>query len=225
MGRMGLVGRPGCSDEVRIRRPRPPAPDDRTRSGTAPPPRAWRVAVPRTAGGRRSGWRRPAAGGSPHRGTRPGMTGVAPAGRRGPGQEVRGRLRNGVGRRETDRRAPGPACAMRAQRDAVHPASRRASPARRNPPALDSCEPASHNATPDDITNSTPSGLAPGSSRAGTRRVPGRVPDPPGAETRTSSSRPLMRADAIPPVGGDSQRVGLGRRRSTSHQESRLESP
>ena len=118
-----------------------------------------------------------------------------------------------------------PDCVMRAQRDAVHPASRRASPARHNPPALDSREPTSHNASPGDITNSTPPGLAPGSSGAGTRQVPGRVPDPPGAETRTSSSRPLMRADAIPPVGGDAQRVGLGGRRSTSHQEPRLESP
>ena len=59
---------------------------------------------------------------------------------------------------------PGRACAMRAQRDAVHPASHRASPARRNPPRLDSCEPASHNASRGDITNSTPPGLAPGSS-------------------------------------------------------------
>ena len=53
---------------------------------------------------------------------------------------------------------PGRACAMRAQRDAVHPASHRASPARRNPPRLDSCEPASHNASRGDITNSTPPG-------------------------------------------------------------------
>ena len=86
-------------------------------------------------------------------------------------------------------------------------------------------DPGLRNASPGDITNSTPPGLAPGSSGAGTRQVPGRVPDPPGAETRTSSSRPLMRADAIPPVGGDAQRVGLGRRRSASHQEPRLESP
>ena len=57
-----------------------------------------------------------------------------------------------------------PACVMRAQCDAVHPASRRASPARHNPPALDSCEPTSRNASPGDITNSTPPGLAPGSS-------------------------------------------------------------
>ena len=53
---------------------------------------------------------------------------------------------------------PGRACAMRAQRDAVHPASHRASPARRNPPRLDYCEPASHNASRGDITNSTPPG-------------------------------------------------------------------
>ena len=39
-----------------------------------------------------------------------------------------------------------PDCVMRAQRDAVHPASRRASPARHNPPALDSCEPTWRNA-------------------------------------------------------------------------------
>ena len=49
--------------------------------------------------------------------------------------------------RRPGRCGPGPACVMRAQRDAVHPASRRASPARRNPPALDPREPASHNAT------------------------------------------------------------------------------
>ena len=35
MWRMGLVGRPGCSGEVRIRGPLPLAPDDRTR------PRGW----------------------------------------------------------------------------------------------------------------------------------------------------------------------------------------
>ena len=169
MGCMGLVGHPGRSGEARNRGPPPPAPDDRTRPGTAPPPRAWRVAVPRTAGGRRSGWRRPAAGGSPCRGTRPGMTGAAPAGRREPGQEVRGRLRDGIGRRETDRRAPGPACATRARRDAVRPASRRASPARRNPPALDPRDPTWRNASPGDITESTPprAGRAGDDARAG----------------------------------------------------------
>ena len=49
----------------------------------------------------------------------------------------------GTGR---DRCGSDPDCAMRAQRDAVHPASRRASPARHNPPALDSCEPTWRNA-------------------------------------------------------------------------------
>ena len=41
----------------------------------------------------------------------------------------------GAGRAGTD---PDPACVMRAQRNTIRPASRRASPARRNPPALDS---------------------------------------------------------------------------------------
>ena len=48
---------------------------------------------------------------------------------------------------------------MRAQRDTVHPASRRASPARRNSPALDSCEPTWRNASPGDITETTPPGV------------------------------------------------------------------
>ena len=43
-----------------------------------------------------------------------------------------------------DRRGPSPVCVMRAQCDAVHPTSRRARSARQNPPALDSCEPTSH---------------------------------------------------------------------------------
>ena len=47
---------------------------------------------------------------------------------------------------------------MQAQRNGIHITSRRASSARRNPPALDSCEPASHNASPGDITESTPPG-------------------------------------------------------------------
>ena len=40
----------------------------------------------------------------------------------------------------------GSAHAMRAQRNRIHPGSRDASPARHNPPRLDSREPASHNA-------------------------------------------------------------------------------
>ena len=59
------------------------------------------------------------------------------------------------------RRAPSPACVMRAQRDGFHPASRRASPARRNPPALDPRRLTSHNASPGDITKSTPPRLSP----------------------------------------------------------------
>ena len=54
------------------------------------------------------------------------------------------------------RRAPSPACVMRARRNRIHPASRRASPARRNPPALDPRRLTSHNASPGDITKSTP---------------------------------------------------------------------
>ena len=63
---------------------------------------------------------------------------------------------------EVDRaRTPGPACAMRAQRNAIHPTSRRASPARRNPPALDPRDPAWRNASPGDITKTTPRGQRP----------------------------------------------------------------
>ena len=59
------------------------------------------------------------------------------------------------------RRAPSPACVMRARRNRIHPASRRASPARRNPPALDPRRLTSHNASPGDITKSTPPRLSP----------------------------------------------------------------
>ena len=59
---------------------------------------------------------------------------------------------------------PSPACAMRAQRNGIPPTSRRASPARQNPPALNPREPASHNAIPGDITKTTP-------PRAGEDRV------------------------------------------------------
>ena len=60
---------------------------------------------------------------------------------------------------------PGSACAMRAQRDTVHPGSHHASPARRNPSSLDSREPTWRNASPGDITRTTPSGRG----RAGRR--------------------------------------------------------
>ena len=66
------------------------------------------------------------------------------------------------------RPGPGPACVMRAQRDMVHPASRHASSARQNPPAFDPREHASHNASPGDITKTTPPGRgAPTDSEAG----------------------------------------------------------
>ena len=71
---------------------------------------------------------------------------------RGGVSRVWARAGPGVGR---GRRAPSPACVMRAQRNRIHPASRRASPARRNPPALDPRRLTSHNASPGDITKST----------------------------------------------------------------------
>ena len=55
-----------------------------------------------------------------------------------------------------NRRSPEPACAMRARRDAVRPASRRASPARHDPFALDPRDPTWRNASPGDITKTTP---------------------------------------------------------------------
>ena len=87
------------------------------------------------------------------------------------------------------RRGQGPACVMRAQRDGVHPSSRHARSARRNPPALDPREPTSHNASPDDLTDSTPPGRAPGRPRA--IRPPGSAGFAPGArwgEGRSSSA-------------------------------------
>ena len=100
---------------------------------------------PRRLPGRPSGWRGPGPGRP-----RPGPACV----------NCRSAQRNPGAGAGAD---PGPACAMRAQRDTVHPASRRASPARRNPSALDPREPTSHNASPGDITRTTPPG-------AGTRR-------------------------------------------------------
>ena len=75
-------------------------------------------------------------------------------------------------------RAPDPACTMRAQRNAIHSASHRASPARRNPPALDPRHPTSHHAGPGDTTKTTPPG---GSALGGPVRRQGLVRLPPGA--------------------------------------------
>ena len=69
---------------------------------------------------------------------------------------------------------------MRAQLTGIHPTSRRASSARRNQPALDSCDPTSHNASQDDITESTPP-----RPRRTTSRIPERDLDFPGTETRS----------------------------------------
>ena len=122
-----------------------------------------------------------------------------------PGTTNRSRLRDGVGRYEPDRRGPdpgrpdpgrpGPACAMRAQRDAVRLTSRRASPARHNPPELDSREPTWRNASPGDITKTTPPGV--GDSRTA-RQTPGRTPTPRGAELRRTVRRRTPRSNPAP---------------------------
>ena len=120
-----------------------------------------------------------------------------------------GRLRTGAypAARGRTRRGPGPACVMRAQRDAVRLTSRRASPARRNPPALDSCELTWRNASPGDLTKTTPPGVggladgapgpgphpapprrgARGTARPARPRTIGSEPAPPPAETRPSA--------------------------------------
>ena len=128
----------------------------------------------------------------PGRAARNRRRGPAPTGRREPGRSGqrptprRGRPerppRNGAGRREPDRRAPGPACEMRAQLTGIHPGSRRASPARRNQPALTLHKHTSHNASPGDITESTPpgagmeTGTEAGAGGECRRRAPGSPP-------------------------------------------------
>ncbi len=93
---------------------------------------------------------------------------------------------------------------MRAQRDAVHPASRCASSARRNPPALDSREPAWRNASPGDITKTTPPGG--GDSQADGAPGPGPRPRFPRGGARGDGAplpaRPWMTGPgpAPPPV-------------------------
>ena len=108
---------------------------------------------------------------------------------------------------------PGRACAMRAQRDAVHPASHRASPARRNPPRLDSCEPASHNASRGDITNSTPPGGAGLGRRRRRRRGRRRPTPPPGGWGRAGGARRTR--DAVNRLPRERERaLGGGRLRN-----------
>ena len=93
------------------------------------------------------------------------------------------------------RRAPSPACVMRAQRNRIHPASRRASPARRNPPALDPRRLTSHNASPGDITKSTPPPL-PGGRLWIARETPEPAAGAGGGDGRRG---PRRRGAASPP--------------------------
>ena len=139
-----------------------------------------------------------------------------------PGTTNRSRLRDGVGRYEPDRRGPdpgrpdpgrpGPACAMRAQRDAVRLTSRRASPARHNPPELDSREPTWRNASPGDITETTP----PGAGLSGAHRV-GRGPRrpsrrlPPEAGLRRTAQPTRPRTIGSAPPHGLAARTALDR--------------
>ena len=96
---------------------------------------------------------------------------------------------------------------MRARRDAVHPASCRANSARRNPPELDSCEPTSHNASPDDIAKTTPPGRRGGAHRAerNLHHPRRRLPRGGGAQADSASSpgprppTPLRRSAPRPP--------------------------
>ena len=126
-----------------------------------------------------------------------------------PGTTNRSRLRDGVGRYEPDRRGPDPgrpdpgrsdpACAMRAQRDAVRLTSRRASPARHNPPELDSREPTWRNASPGDITKTTPPGVG---GLADGAPGPGPHPAPPrrGARGTARPARPrTIGSEPAPP--------------------------
>ena len=110
------------------------------------------------------------------------------------------------------RRAPSPACVMRARRNRIHPASRRASPARRNPPALDPRRLTSHNASPGDITKSTPPPASP-------RRTPVDRPGDAGASgggrrRGTAGWRgPCRRGAASPPRRPSPASGGALRRR------------
>ena len=89
----------------------------------------------------------------------------------------------------------GPAHVMRDQRNRIHLSSRDASPARHNPPALALREPASHNARPGDMTNSTPPGGAPARSiaaRGGARTGPGAVVPAQGLRAPARRTCPML---------------------------------
>ena len=88
---------------------------------------------------------------------------------------------------------------MRAQRDTVHPTSRRASPARRNSPALDSCEPTWRNASPGDITETTSPGV--GRPRGWRHRLGEGVGHPGHGGAASRVAAPGLSAETTPPPG------------------------
>ena len=159
------------------------APTPRTRPPA--PPRQGSIRVPLASAGR---------GHLRHRAK--GLTREAPA--RGPGPaRTRG---SPPPPRRSDLRAAilgekGPAHVMRDQRNRIHLSSRDASPARHNPPALALREPASHNAGPGDMTNSTPPGGAPARSiaaRGGARTGPGAVVPAQGLRAPARRTCPML---------------------------------
>ena len=144
---------PGASPAPPRARPPPPArrsgPTDRARGRRSKNPTA-----PESQYGRRTQW---GPGSRPHQGN-PSAKKAAGVGRDGGTAEGpdRDRVTRLTGAVPANRRSPEPACAMRARRDAVRPASRRASPARHDPSALDPRDPTWRNASPGDITKTTP---------------------------------------------------------------------
>ena len=135
--------------------------------------------------------------------------------RAGPGA-VRAEFQGDRSRCGPNLRGPGPACAMRAQRDAVRLTSRRASPARQNPAVLDSREPTWRNASPGDITKTTPPGVG---GLADGVPGPGPHPAPPGSGTQADGAptdstiesgpappSPVRKAHRI--SGEDAERLG-----------------
>ena len=181
---------PGASPAPPRARPSPPArrygPTDRARGRRSKNPTA-----PESQYGRRTQW---GPGSRPHQGN-PSAKKAAGVGRDGGTAEGpdRDRVTRLTGAVPANRRSPEPACAMRARRDAVRPASRRASPARRNPPALDPRNPTWRNASPGDITRTTPPG--PGLSD-GDLGVAGAHPN--------DSPRAGAQADGAPDPGSES---------------------
>mgnify|MGYP000931936412 CR=1 FL=1 len=123
-----------------------------------------------------------------------------------PGRKPRGNCHH------TKRRTPdaGPACVMRAQRDTIYPSSHRASPARRNPPALDPREPTSHNATRGDLTESTPQGRGSSGRR-------------PGSRSASSTPSKRRRAGGARHSHGAVGRLPQGRERADGRHPSRVE--